>query len=108
MEDALQRLLETERRAEEIAQHAEQAREQTVQGALDEARREEQQFEQRIPELHAAFVEKAESRAEQTLSELCKRYDERHTWMRDQAEQHEAEALEAALDVLLRGANDPA
>ncbi|MFM1892671.1 MAG: hypothetical protein RLZ44_1748, partial [Pseudomonadota bacterium] len=57
MDDALQRLLETERRAEEIARQANQERERKIQEALQEARREESQFEARVPELHASFVE---------------------------------------------------
>jgi vacuolar-type H+-ATPase subunit H len=101
MDDALQRLLETERRAEEIAHQANLEREQTVQEALQEARREEAQFEARIPELHASFVEKAEARAEQTISELRKRYDERHSRLRQQAEEREGEALEAAFRLLV-------
>ena len=100
MDDALQRLLETERRAEEIVRQADLERERMIQDALQEARREETQFEARIPELHASFVEKAESRAEQTVSELRKRYDERHSRLRQQAEEREGEALEAAFRLI--------
>ena len=43
---------------------------------------------------------KAEERAEQTVAELKRRYDERHALLRDMAEQREDEALEAAFEVL--------
>lgn len=101
MDDALQKLLETERRAEEIARQASQESERVVQEALQEARREETQFEARVPELHASFVEKADVRAEQTVSELRKRFDERHTKLRQQAEEREGDALDAALRIIV-------
>jgi len=100
MDDALQRLLETEKRAEELARQANLERERMIQDALEEARREESQFEARIPELHASFVEKADARAEQTINELRKRFDERHMRLRQQAEQREQEALKAALQLI--------
>lgn len=101
MEDALQRLLETERRAEQIARNADQERERMISDALEEARREEVQFEARIPELHAALIEKAETRAAQTISELNKRCDERHVRLRQLAQERESEALQAAFGLLI-------
>ena len=101
MDDTLKRLLDVEVRAEQIARQADKAREQLIQSALTEARAEEERFEARIPELHASFIEKAESRAAQTISELKRRYDERHTQLRDMAEEREDEALEAAFTLLL-------
>ena len=62
MDDSLQSLLDAEARAEKIVQQADQEREDSIQSALMEARAEEERFEARIPELHAAFVEKAEAR----------------------------------------------
>ncbi len=101
MDDSLQRLLDAEIRAEQIARQAEQARETLVQGALKQSRAEDERFDARIPELHASFVEKAETRAEQTVKELRRRYDERHAQLRDLAEEKEADALEAAFQLLL-------
>jgi len=100
MDESLQRLLDAEARAEQIVQQADAERERIIQGALLEARGEEDRFEARIPELHASFVEKAEARAEQTSAEIKRRFDERHTQLRNYAEQREAEALEAAFAVL--------
>jgi V/A-type H+-transporting ATPase subunit G/H len=101
MDNTLQRLLDAELRAEKLAQHAEAERERIIQGALLEAQAEEERFKARIPELHAAFVDKAESRAEQTIAELKRRYDERHAQLRDLAQEREDDALEAAFAVLI-------
>lgn len=101
MDDALRHLLETELRAEEIAQAAEREREAVIQAALEESRREQAQFQARVPELHESFVTKAETRADQTVNELRKRYDERYRHARTQAEQREAEAVDEALELLL-------
>lgn len=100
MDETLQRLLNAELRAQEIAQRAEQERQRTVLQTQEEARAEEQRFVGRIPELHYAFIEKAETRAAQTIKELRRRYDERHARLRTLAEEHEEEALEAALRLM--------
>ena len=101
MDESLQRLLDAEARAEQIVQQADAERERIIQGALMEARAEEDRFEGRIPELHKSFVEKAEARAEQTSAEIKRRFDERHAQLRNYAEQREAEALEAAFSLLI-------
>jgi V/A-type H+-transporting ATPase subunit G/H len=101
VDDALQRLLETEKRAEELARQANLERERIIREALEEARREEGQFEARIPEIHASFVDKADARAEQTVNELRKRFDERHLRLRQQAEEREGDALQAALQLIV-------
>jgi vacuolar-type H+-ATPase subunit H len=106
VDDTLQRLLDAEARAEKIAQQADADRERLIQGALMEARAEEQRFTNRIPELHASFVEKAESRAEQTVAELKRRYDERHAQLRSLAEEREDEVLDAAFALLVDPAAD--
>ena len=101
MDDTLQRLLDAEMRAEKIARQAEAERENTIQGALLEARAEDERFESRIPELHASFIEKADTRAERTVAELKRRYDERHAQLRNLADEREDDALEAAFALLM-------
>ncbi|WP_295457024.1 ATPase [uncultured Thiodictyon sp.] len=101
MEDTLQRLLAAELRAEQIASQAEQAQERLIQTALADAKAENERFSARLPELHRAFIARAEERAEQTIAELRRRYDERHLQLRDQAEQREDQALDAAFQVLI-------
>ncbi len=104
MDNTLQRLLDAELRAERIAQQAEAELEQVIQAAMREARVEDERLTARVPDLHRAFIKKAEERAEQTIAELKRRYDERHVQLRDMAEEREDEALEAAFQVLI----DPA
>lgn len=101
MDQTLQRLLDAEQRAEAIVREADEERDRIIQGALQEAHVEEERFEARIPELHSAFIEKAEQRAAQTNSELKKRYDEHHVQLRNLAEAREAEALDAAFQLLI-------
>jgi V/A-type H+-transporting ATPase subunit G/H len=101
MEKTLQRLLDAEMKAEQIHQKAAEAREQIIQEALRETRAEEERFEARLPELHNGFLEKASQRAEQTVAELKRRYDERHAQLRKFAESREEEALDAAFAVLI-------
>ncbi|PLY15030.1 MAG: ATPase [Sedimenticola sp.] len=101
MDKTLQRLLEAEVRAEQIAKQADEERERIIQGAILEGRAEDERFESRIPELHNSFIEKAEIRAEQTVNELKRRYDERHTQIRNLAEEREEDALDAAFAILI-------
>jgi hypothetical protein len=101
MDDTLQRLLEAEMRAEKIAQQAEAEQERIIQKAMADAKSENDRFTARIPDLHRAFIKKAEDRAEQNVAELRRRYDERHVQLRDQAERRESEAIEAAFQVLI-------
>jgi V/A-type H+/Na+-transporting ATPase subunit G/H len=101
MEDTLQRLLAAELQAERLASQAEVEQERIIQAAIADAKAENERFTARIPDLHRSFLTKAQERAEQTIAELRRRYDERHVLLRDQAESREDEALEAAFQVLL-------
>jgi hypothetical protein len=99
--EILQRLLKAESEAEALAHEAGLERDALVQSALHEAAESERRFEQRIPEIQKTFLDKAGAHAEQTLVELKRRYEERHTILRAAAQEHEAEAIEAALGVVL-------
>ena len=101
MDDTLKRLLDAEMRAERLAQEAEEEAERLVQAAAAEAKANEERFRARIPDLHRGFIQKSEERAEQTIAELKRRYDERHVQLRNLAEEREEDALVAAFDVLL-------
>ena len=101
VDDTLQRLLDAEVRAEKLAQQAEAEQEQIIQAALQEARADDERFVARIPDLHRGYIVKAQERAEQTVAELKRRYDERHVQLRNQAELREEEALAAAFQVLV-------
>ena len=101
MGDSLKELLEAEAQAEAIVAEGEQERDAIVQKALDDAREMEQQFRDRLPELHQSFVEKAQKRAEQTIAEIKLRYDERNKVLRELAGEHEQEALDRAVELIL-------
>ena len=106
MEKTLQRLLDAEMKAEQIHQKANEDRQRILHNAILEARAEEERFEARLPELHDSFLEKAHHRAQQTIAELKRRYDERHAQLRKYAETREEEAVDAAFAVLIDPAAD--
>lgn len=101
MEDELQRLLDTELQAEALVREAELKREKMIRQARTDARSAEQQFEARLPELRASFMEKAEERAVQAVAELARRYEERRAQLRSQAKSREDEAVKSAVELLL-------
>lgn len=101
MDDTLKRLLDAEMKAEKLAREAEQQQERIIQAAFHDARADDERFTARIPDLHRGFISKAEERADQTVAELKRRYDERHVQLRESAEQRENEALDAAFSLLL-------
>lgn len=101
MDDTLKRLLDAEMQAERLAREAEEEQERTIEQALADARADNDRFTTRIPDLHRGFIAKSEERAEQQIAELRRRYDERHVQLRDQAEQREEAALEAAFQILI-------
>ena len=88
-------------RAEGLAQQAEEEAERLVQAAVAEAKAQEERFRARIPDLHKGYIQKSQERAEQTVAELKRRYDERHVQLRNMAEEREEDALVAAFDLLL-------
>ncbi len=109
MDDTLKHLLAAESAASQLVEKAQTDSERLVQTALHDARQQEERFEARVPELHSAFLEKADQRAQQTVAEMERRFQERLTQLRDAAETHEEAALEAAFRELLRhkGADKP-
>ena len=101
MDDTLKRLLAAENSASELVKKAQADSEVVVQTALDEARQQDERFQGRIPELHAAFLEKSDQRAQQTVAEMERRFEERLISLRTAAEANEEKALDAAFDRLL-------
>lgn len=101
MEDTLKRLLDAESRASEITRKAEQEAERIVQAARSEAMVLQERFNERLPQIRQSLMEKAHVRAEQSVAEMERRYDERVSALRGAAEKHEEEALDAAFDALL-------
>ncbi len=103
MEDTLKRLLAAESRANQITKDAEQAAEKLVEDALRESRLQESRFQAQLPDMRAAFIDKAEQRAAQSLKEIQRRYDERLQQLRTAAEINGDDALDAAFGKLLGG-----
>lgn len=103
-DSTLQRLLETEARAQAIIDDASRERQRIVDDALAAARDSEARFDANRAELRAPYVAEAHGRAEQAVAELTRKYAERQRTLRDLSARHESEAVDAALALLL----DPA
>jgi hypothetical protein len=101
VDDSLYDLLNVEKQAAEIVLEGEKEREHIRQLALDDANAVLRQFNARLPELHQSFFDKAAERAEQSIAELRLRYNERNKQLRELASEHEQEALNEAIRVLL-------
>ena len=101
MEDVLKRLLEAESRAEALVRKAEAERDAMVKRAEAEARALDEAFAARIPEIRNRYLQKAEEEAAQKLKELERHYEELKVRIRNSAQQHEPEAVKAAIALLL-------
>lgn len=101
MDDSLKDLLQAEAEAEAIVSAGEKERDAILQKALDDANALEQQFKNRIPEMHLSFADKAHERAEQTIAEIKLRYDEHNKELREMASNHQQEALEYAIQLII-------
>jgi V/A-type H+/Na+-transporting ATPase subunit G/H len=104
MEDHLRRLLEAEARAQAIIDAASAERERMLAQTLATVREAEARFAAERTELRAPYLKDAQSRAEDAVAELTRKYEERQRNLRDRAARHEQEAVDAALNLLL----DPA
>jgi V/A-type H+-transporting ATPase subunit G/H len=101
VDDQLQRLLEAEARAQAIIDDASNERKRMIEDALAATRDAEARFEANKTELRAPFLKEAQAHAEQAIAELTRKHEERQRSLRDMATRHEAEAVEAALTLLL-------
>ena len=101
MDDTLKQLLAAESAASELVDNAQKEAEQLMQSALHEARLQEERFEARVPEMHAALLEKSDQRAQQSVAEMERRFHERFDQLRKDAETHEDAALNTAFHELL-------
>ena len=101
MDDTLKRLLDAELQAQAIVDDALAERDRIIEQAREEARRAEDHFTARIPEIHASFADKAEERARQAIAEMERRYEEDRQALQARAQEGEAAAIEAALTLIL-------
>ncbi|NNJ91559.1 MAG: ATPase [Gammaproteobacteria bacterium] len=102
MDESIYDLLKVEQEAEQIVLNGENEREVIRQKALDDANATIKQFNDRLPEMHQSFLDKAQERADQSIAELKLRYNERNQELRALAEEHEEEALNEAIKHLLK------
>lgn len=102
MDESIYDLLKVEQQAEQIVLDGEKEREAIRQKALDDANAAIKQFNDRLPEMHQSFLDKAHERADQSIAELKLRYNERNQELRALAEEHEDEALNEAIKYLLK------
>lgn len=104
MDAPLQRLLETEARAQAVIDDASRERQRMIDDALAHVRDAEARFDTSRAELRAPFLNEAQGRADQTVAELSRKYGESQRSLRELASRNESEAVDAALSLLL----DPA
>lgn len=101
MDDQLQRLLEAEARAQAVIDAASHERQRKIEDALAAVRDAEAHFEAGRTGLRAPFLHEAQGRADQAVAELSRKYGECQRTLRELASRHEAEAVDAALALLL-------
>lgn len=106
-EETLKRLLDAEARAEEVIARADEERRKIIEEAEREIRASEQRHAEHVREIRASYIAQAETRAQQTITELKRRHAERAAAMRTAAASMEAHALDTAV-ALLTGAGDAA
>lgn len=106
-DDTLKRLLEAESKAEEIIATADRQRAASIEQARQAAQAAQTKHAQHLAEIAASFMAQAEQRAEQTIAELTRRHAERLQAMKAAAERARAQALEAALALLIGVGKNP-
>ena len=100
MADVLKELLDTELQAEALVKEANARYEQTIRDARSAVLSDEQRFAERIPDIYQSHLQKIEERAEQSIAELRRRYDERRRELRAVAEGRQQSAIDAAIGVI--------
>lgn len=100
MDNTLQRLLDAESAAEKLVEEARAKRAAITRQAVEESRRAERRFTDRASEIHDSFLGKARERANQSIAELQRRYDERTNELRKAAAAREEDAVEALFEAL--------
>jgi len=101
MDDTLKRLLDAEMKAQARVDEAMNEHDRIVSQAQEEVRQAEQRFSARIPEIQASFKDKANERADQSIAELNRRYDERRLQLEALAEERHKIATEEAISIIL-------
>ena len=100
-DDTLKRLLAAESKAEEIIASADRQRAALIEQAKRAAQAAQTKHAQHVTEVVASFMAQADERAAQTIAELKRRYAERSDAMKAAAELTKAQALDAAVTLLI-------
>lgn len=109
MEDeTLKRLLAAESEAEQLITSADRQRTTLIEQAKRTAEAAQTRHAQHVAEILASFTAQAEQRAAQTVAELRRRCTERAETMKAAAELAGAQALDAAVAVLIGAAKSAA
>ena len=106
MEDVLKVLLQAEQEAEKLLEQAEAERDAMIQEAKAEAQVMEKRFRDAIPEIRESFKNSAEDKAAQVLADLKERQEKLVARIRSYAAQHEREAVEKAVALLIEPGKD--
>jgi V/A-type H+-transporting ATPase subunit G/H len=101
MIEIIDRLLGAEAQAEAIVDEANQRKEALIKEAQDRAVLMEQQFEAGLDDLRSPYLREAEARASDAMAELGRKYTERQHMLRELAAEHESEAVDAAVALIL-------
>ena len=106
MDNVLQQLLDVEFEAEALVTDARSKHDKVIEQAREEARAVEKRFEAHRQDLRALFMQKAEGRAAQAVSESQRRHVEHLHKLQLQTAQQERDAIDAALALFLDPARD--
>jgi V/A-type H+/Na+-transporting ATPase subunit G/H len=101
MKNVLKQLLDAELKAQDVVNNAKKERDKLINEAREEVKRAEQRFQMRIPDIHSSFTDKAKERAQAHINELERRYHERRDLLIKTAEQHQNQAVELVMALLL-------
>lgn len=103
MDAVLKRLLDAEQQAEALIAEAKQQRDELLGNVHDEVAEVEAEFRESDRQGRAKEIAHAEERAAKAVEELGRRQGEQQRHMHEVAQQNEQEALEAALELFIRG-----
>ncbi len=101
METILKRLLDAELKAQQLVDLADGERERMVREALTLAVAANERFTARIPEIQTSLAAKAAERANQSVAEMQRRYEDHLAMVSRVSAEQRGAALEAALALVL-------
>lgn len=101
MDDTLKRLLTVESEAARLVKEALRKRELIIQQARDKAYRAESGYDKLGADIRRGHMEKSRSRARQAVEDLERRYDLRSRELHLAAKQHQEQAVQKVLEMVL-------